>query len=58
MGENSTSDDSGFQGRLPIKLIYLALRQIEAKWQRPPKAWRAAKSQLAIQFGARFTLEN
>jgi transposase-like protein len=40
------------------KLIYLALRQIEAKWKRPPKEWHAAKSQLAIQFGERFTLEN
>lgn len=26
------------------KLIYLALRQIEAKWKRPPKEWHAAKS--------------
>lgn len=40
-----------------IRLIYLALRQIEAKWRRP-KQWHAAKSQLAIQFGERFTLEN
>jgi putative transposase len=41
-----------------VKLIYLALRQIEAKWKRPPKEWHAAKSQLAIQFGERFILEN
>ena len=41
-----------------IKLIYLALRQIKAKWKQPPKEWHAAKSQLAIQFGERFTLEN
>lgn len=40
------------------KLIYLALRQIEAKWKRPPREWQAAKSQLAIQFGERFTLED
>lgn len=40
------------------KLIYLSLRQIEAKWKRPPKEWHAAKSQLAIQFGERFTIEN
>lgn len=40
-----------------IKLIYLALRQIEAKWQRPPREWQAAKAQLTIQFGERFTLE-
>ena len=36
------------------KLIYLALRNITAKWQRPPKEWHAAKTQLAIQFGNRF----
>ena len=41
-----------------IKLIYLSLRQIEAKWKRPPKEWHAAKSQLAIQFGERFALDN
>jgi len=41
-----------------VKLIYLALRQIEAKWKRPPKEWHAAKSQLAIQFGERFKLED
>jgi putative transposase len=39
-----------------IKLIYLSLRQIEAKWKRPPKEWHAAKSQLAVQFGERFVL--
>src|SRR5699024_1600198 len=39
-----------------IKLIYLSLRQIEAKWKRPPKEWHAAKSQFAIQFGERFIL--
>src|SRR5210317_641634 len=38
------------------KLIYLALRNIMAKWKRPPKEWHAAKAQLAIQFGDRFTL--
>ena len=41
-----------------VKLIYLSLRQIEAKWKRPPREWQAAKSQLAIQFGERFTLED
>ena len=39
-----------------IKLIYLSLMQIEAKWKRPPKEWHAAKSQLAIQFGERVIL--
>lgn len=38
------------------KLIYLSLQQIQAKWKRPPKEWHAAKAQLAIQFGERFTL--
>ncbi len=38
------------------KLIYLALRNITAKWQRPPKEWHAAKAQLAIQFGSRFNI--
>lgn len=36
------------------KLIYLALRNIVAKWKRAPKEWHAAKTQLAIQFGERF----
>jgi len=40
------------------KLICLALKQIEAKWQRPPKEWHTAKSKLAIQFGERFTIED
>jgi len=39
-----------------IKLIYLSLRQIEAKWKRPPIQWHAAKAQLAIQFGERFNM--
>jgi len=39
-----------------IKLIWLALRSITAKWKNPPIAWHAAKAQLAIQFGVRFTL--
>lgn len=38
------------------KLIWLALRQITAKWQHPPTAWHAAKAQFAIQFEERFTV--
>lgn len=38
------------------KMIYLSLRQIEAKWKRPPPAWHAAKAQLAIQFPGRFDI--
>ena len=38
------------------KLIYLALKNIMKTWKRPPKEWHAAKAQLAIQFGDRFTM--
>ena len=38
------------------KLIYLALRNITAKWKSPPRQWHAAKVQFAIQFGDRFIL--
>ena len=38
------------------KLIYLALKNVMAKWKRPPKEWHAAKAQFAIQFGERFTM--
>ena len=38
------------------KLIWLALRNITAKWKSPPIAWAAARVQFAIQFGDRFTL--
>lgn len=41
-----------------IKLIYLSLRQIQAKWKRQPREWHAAKAQLAIQFAERFTLSD
>jgi putative transposase len=47
-----------FPGDDTTNLIDLALRQIEAKWTRPPKEWQAAKSQLAIPFGEAFTLED
>jgi putative transposase len=38
------------------KLIWLALRNLTAKWKKPPVAWSAAKAQFAIQFGERFRL--
>lgn len=38
------------------KLIWLALRNITAKWVSPPIAWAQAKTQFAIQFGDRFTV--
>ena len=40
------------------KLIFLALRNITAKWKRPPREWHAAKTQLAIQFGSRFDMHH
>lgn len=40
------------------KLIWLALRNITAKWKNPPTAWAQAKAQFAIQFGDRFTLDD
>ena len=33
-----------------------SLRQLEAKWKRPPIQWHAAKAQLAIQLGERFNM--
>ncbi len=36
------------------KLIYLALRNITRKWQKPAPSWRAAATQFAIQFGSHF----
>ena len=37
------------------KLLYLALRDISAKWKLPPLYWKAAANQFAIQFGTRFS---
>jgi transposase-like protein len=36
------------------KLIWLVLRNIEAKWKQPPVPWAQAKNQFAILFGERF----
>ncbi len=38
------------------KLIWLVLRNIEAKWKRPPVPWAKARSQFAILFGDRFMI--
>ena len=38
------------------KLIWLALRNITAKWKNPPIQWHAAKAQFAIQFDDRFVM--
>ena len=37
------------------KLLYLALRNLTAKWRKPPLHWTAAANQFAIQFGPRFS---
>jgi putative transposase len=37
------------------KLIWLALRNITAKWERGAPSWRAAMNQFAILYGDRFT---
>jgi putative transposase len=36
------------------KLIWLVLRNVQARWKNPPISWHAAKAQLAIQFEERF----
>ena len=38
------------------KLIWLVLRNVQARWKNPPTTWHAAKTQLAIQFEDRFIL--
>ena len=38
------------------KLIWLVLKNIEAKWKQPPVAWATARSQFAILFGERFNI--
>jgi putative transposase len=40
------------------KLIWLALRQVEQRWLKPPMEWHAARTQLAIQFEHRFILQD
>jgi putative transposase len=38
-----------------VKLIYLALRNITAKWSKPSRDWAEAARELAIHYGERFT---
>jgi len=42
--------------RAATKLIFLALKNIEAKWKKPPIAWHQAKAQFAIHFEDRFVV--
>ena len=43
--------------RAAAKLIYLTLRKIERKWQRPQVFWSQARAEFAIVFGDRFPVE-
>jgi putative transposase len=36
-----------------LKLLFLALRNIEARWKNPSKEWKQLFSQLVIHFGDR-----
>ncbi len=42
--------------RAATKLIFLALKNIEVKWKKPPIAWHQAKAQFAIHFEDRFVV--
>ena len=42
--------------RAATKLVFLALRNVEAKWRNPPHFWHAARTEFAIHFGDRFPL--
>ncbi len=43
--------------RAAAKLIYLTLRKVERKWQRPQAFWSQARAEFAILFGDRFPVE-
>jgi putative transposase len=38
-----------------LKLVYLALKNIEKKWTMPIRDWGLAASRFNIEFGDRFT---
>jgi len=61
-GDGAGSEGDPEPGHFPsdeaaTKLIYLALRNIQVKWKRPPKEWHAAKTQIAVNFGDRFIVD-
>lgn len=43
-------------GEAAAKLLWLVLRNVQARWKNPPITWHAAKAQMAIQFEDRFIL--
>ena len=40
-----------------MKLVYLALRGVQCKWQAPPRHWHQVRPGLAIRFAERFVVE-
>ncbi len=42
--------------RAAAKLLFLALRSVESKWQRPPPFWAQARAEFALRFEDRFAL--
>ena len=38
-----------------IKLLFLVLNRSEKEWKMPPREWAAAKAQMAVMFGERFS---
>lgn len=41
-----------------MKLIWLVLRNVAARWVRPPRFWTNVRAQFAIHFGDRFSVTN
>jgi transposase-like protein len=39
------------------KLLFLVLRQVSVGWRMPSREWAAAKTQFAVMFGDRFSVE-
>ena len=42
---------------IATKLVYLALRAVQRKWQAPPRHWHQVRAELAVRFGERFVVE-
>ena len=38
-----------------LKLLFLVLNRSEKEWKMPPREWAAAKAQMAVMFGERFS---
>lgn len=38
-----------------LKLLFLVLNRSEKEWRMPPREWSAARAQMAVMFGERFT---